>query len=438
MEIDSGRLWPTWHPSLPVEEFPIARHFREHVLGVPVHQGLTAPALDRIAEAVLDHEGASEVRAVLVTTAEDAEPYRERWDRLAVAEGAPYAAPGWMLAWWRHAAPRGARLRTVLVLDGDELVAVAPFFSDTRLGARRLRLLGAGVSGRLDVLGSPDDEGVVAGAIAEALAGTRPTVDAILFEGTPGSSPWPAALAAAWPSTRAPRLRRTLSMPAPGLDLAPDGFESWIGLRSSHFRSRMRRGLRKLEQGGGRIRLSEPGDFHADLVAFAELHAARWRPRGGSGVVTEGVERMLLEVAPRYGAEGRLRAWCIDVDGKTVSVQLFLAAGGEVTYWLGGFDERGPRMHPGPAILSLFKEVEHAHAAGDRHLDLGGGAQPYKYEFAEREDSLEWTCLLFPTLRAPLVRAALLPLSLRVSTAKHTPVRVKRLLRRGRGLLHTR
>jgi dTDP-4-amino-4,6-dideoxygalactose transaminase len=55
--IDSGRLWPSWHPSLPVESFPVARHYRERVLGVPVHQALTEPALDRIADAVLGHEG---------------------------------------------------------------------------------------------------------------------------------------------------------------------------------------------------------------------------------------------------------------------------------------------------------------------------------------------------------------------------------------------
>lgn len=55
--IDTGRLWPTWHPSLPVADFPVARRFRERVLAVPVHQGLSAAALDRIADAVLEHVG---------------------------------------------------------------------------------------------------------------------------------------------------------------------------------------------------------------------------------------------------------------------------------------------------------------------------------------------------------------------------------------------
>ena len=375
------------------------------------------------------------MRTVLLTDADDAAPYWERWDRLAVAGSAPYAAPGWLLPWWRHASPPSTELRTVLVLEGDELVAVAPFFADVRLGARRLRLLGAGVSGRVDVLGEPGGAGSAATAIAEALVEAGPAPDAILFEGTPSSSPWPEALAAAWPSRRRPRVRVLLSMPAPALELAPDGYDSWLASRSSHFRSRMRRGLRKLEEMGGRIRVSGPEELEADLSAFVELHAARWRPRGGSGVVTEGVVAMLPEVAAHLGADDRLRVWCIDLDGRTVSAQVFLAAGGEVSCWLGGFDERAPRMHPGPAILTLFKEIEHAHAAGERRIDMGGGSQPYKYEFAEQEESLRWTALTFPTLRAPLVRAALLPLTLRVSVASRTPARVKRWLRRARRLV---
>jgi dTDP-4-amino-4,6-dideoxygalactose transaminase len=50
--IDSGFLWPTWHPTLPVDRYPIARHFREKVLAVPVHQELTLADVARIADAI--------------------------------------------------------------------------------------------------------------------------------------------------------------------------------------------------------------------------------------------------------------------------------------------------------------------------------------------------------------------------------------------------
>jgi dTDP-4-amino-4,6-dideoxygalactose transaminase len=48
--IDTGFLWPTWHPTLPVERFAVARHYRERVLALPVHQELTRSDVLRIAE----------------------------------------------------------------------------------------------------------------------------------------------------------------------------------------------------------------------------------------------------------------------------------------------------------------------------------------------------------------------------------------------------
>ena len=50
--IDTGVLWPTWHPDLDVAAYPVARSFRERVLALPVHQDLTREQLDRIARAV--------------------------------------------------------------------------------------------------------------------------------------------------------------------------------------------------------------------------------------------------------------------------------------------------------------------------------------------------------------------------------------------------
>ena len=47
-------LWKHPHPSLPVADFPAARHLRETVIALPVHQELTSANLDQIADAVED------------------------------------------------------------------------------------------------------------------------------------------------------------------------------------------------------------------------------------------------------------------------------------------------------------------------------------------------------------------------------------------------
>lgn len=369
------------------------------------------------------------MRAVVITSLDEAEPYRERWDRLAVELRQPFASPAWSWAWWEHAAPERAVLRTVLVLDDEDLIAVAPFFSQRRFGAWCYRLLGVGVSGRVDVLGVPDEQGRIANAIATSLSTMDPPPNGVLFEGTPATSPWPTALVAAWPSPRTPDLREYVSMPAPVLDLVADDFDAWFSTKSGHFRSRMRRGLRKLTEAGGSIRLARDDEVIHDIESFVRLHGERWQHRGGSRVVRDGVERMLRDVAMRHRADGRLRIWTIDLSDRTVSVQIFIEAGGEVVYWLGGFEDTFD-LRPGPAILTVLREIEHAYACHDARLDLGAGDQPYKYEFASSADHLVWSCIVLKGPRAMLVRAQLLPLTARVEAARRAPLGLKRQARR--------
>jgi dTDP-4-amino-4,6-dideoxygalactose transaminase len=67
-EMRSGRvhaldLWSVPHPSLPADAFPRAAALRRHVVGLPVHQELTAGDIDRIATTVRDADPApAEVR----------------------------------------------------------------------------------------------------------------------------------------------------------------------------------------------------------------------------------------------------------------------------------------------------------------------------------------------------------------------------------------
>src|SRR5207245_401240 len=118
-------------------------------------------------------------------------PFREGWDRLAVENAKPLAAPAWMLGWWRHAAPDGAQLRTIVVLDGDDVVGVAPYFVQSARGGRiDYRLLASTAAERICVLADPGREDAAAETIAETLAAASPRPDLISFEGTDASSPW--------------------------------------------------------------------------------------------------------------------------------------------------------------------------------------------------------------------------------------------------------
>lgn len=128
----------------------------------------------------------------------------------------------------------------------------------------------------------------------------------------------------------------------------------------------------------------------------------------------------------------RFRLWSIKAGGETISSHIFLSAGGETTYWLGGFDEQWGRLQP--TIVTIFAAVQHAFSVGDRRLDLGVGGQPYKYRFSDAEHHMGWTLLVRPGLKAPLARSQMLRLRTRMKIAERLPPSVKRQLRRAAGL----
>ena len=311
-----------------------------------------------------------------------------------------------MLAWLRHAAPAGALLRTVAVYDGDALVGIAPLWAEARRRGARYRLLAAGTAARLEPLARPGLEREVGAACAEVLARTSPRPATLSFEQVPPGSPWPQLLAAAWPGGPAALVSRAAAVPAPAARLDRESFEGWLGSKSSNFRQQVRRTRRKLDAAGARFRLSGSGEELArDLESFAALHHARWRGRGGSAALTPAVERMLSDAGRELLPLGRFCLWSLEVDGTTISSQLFVAAGGELAYWLGGFDESWASHRP--ALQTLVVAIEDALGRGYERADLGPGGQDYKYRLADEEESLEFLDVVPPGPAYPLVRLEL-------------------------------
>nr|MBA3305256.1 hypothetical protein [Thermoleophilaceae bacterium] len=112
----------------------------------------------------------STVRSVLIEDLAELEAYGASWDALAVKLGRPYCAPAWMLAWLRHAEPR-AKLRTVVALDGERMVGIAPFYvTRNRLGVGRYSLLAAASCSPVEPLAEPGREREAAAAFASCLA----------------------------------------------------------------------------------------------------------------------------------------------------------------------------------------------------------------------------------------------------------------------------
>lgn len=355
------------------------------------------------------------------------EAHRSAWDELAVAAGRPFCAPGWLMPWWRHVAAAGAELRVVLVFHGDTLIGVAPFYAERTGWLTRCRPLGAGTCERVEPLARHGREREVARETARAIAGAGAQV--VTFEGVPAGSRWPALLSEAWPGPGRPRVARAASSAAPVVDLAAQDFDAWFMARTSHFRQRLRKSRKLLLDQGGTARLATPDTVERDIESFIRLHTARWEGRGGSGALTPAVMGMVRDLGRELPAGRRLRVWSLDVDGKTIASSIVLVAGGEVAYWLNGFDADYGAISP--SRLSILTVIEDGFRLGADRLDLGEGAFDYKRRFADGEETLQWLWLVPPGAGGALVR--LLLLARRAASERlsaDTSARLKRLARR--------
>lgn len=353
---------------------------------------------------------------------------RDEWDALAIAAARPYCSPAWMLSWWRHARPAGARLRIVTVHDDRRLVGIAPLWQESKpFAGPAHRLLAGGLSAPVGPLAVPGRELEVAAAIALALTGGDAAPRVLRLDGQQGAPVWPTVLADAWPGAR-PWTHSALPVASPTVQIANLGYEQWLADKTQNFRQQARRFRRRLEKEGARFVAADLGRIDEFLRAFVALHGARWSERGGSNALIDGLAPMLSDVARELLPLGRFRAFGLEVDGALVSVQLFVAAGGEVSYWNGGFDERWERSKP--ALQTLLFAIGDAMERGDRRIDLGPGAQDYKLRLADREDVVDTVTLVPRGPAYPLSRLRLAPYQARWALSRRLPPEAKRRLRR--------
>jgi CelD/BcsL family acetyltransferase involved in cellulose biosynthesis len=363
------------------------------------------------------------LRAEVIESPGRLEELRGSWDELSVAAAQPFAAPGWLLPWWREAAPAGGRLFSLAAFDEDRLVGLAPLFLD----GETLFPLGTGATTRVEPLAVRGREAEVALVLAPALGEAGASL--LRLRGIPEASPWPELLAEAWRAW----LHEDERMAAPVVQLHGLTLDEWLKGKSSNFRNQLRRYRRRLEERGGRIELVADSEaLPAALEAFVRLHHARWESRGGSGVLDAAVEAALRRSSEELPPD-RLRVFVIAAEEGIVAANVLVAAGGEVSSWLNGHDDAWGDLNP--QIQLGIAAIEHALAAGDRRLDLGAGTMQHKERLANGVETLRWVTLV-PRGRGHLMtRARLLPGQARLALSQHLSDvqkrRVKRMLRRG-------
>ena len=368
----------------------------------------------------------------IIEDGEDLIPLRDQWDRLAVETSRPFCAPAWMLAWWRHARPRGAVARTVTVVDDGRLVGIAPFWAPRggRLSSG-YEVMAARLSPPAGPLAAPQREKDVAAAMVRALTALRPRPSWLRFDDWIGTGGLGGCLVEGWPKRR-PWVYSIPPEPVPSVSLGGLGYEDWIATKSSKFRQETRRLRRRLDDSGARFMSAGLDEVDRSLDAFIELHRARWEGRGGSNALVPGIREMLGEAARELVPSGRMRVFAIEVEEQVIAVNILVAAGEEVSGWNSGFDQGWSRYSP--SMLLTLHAVADAAERGEARVSLGPGGMGYKLRLADGQKEITTLTLIPRGASYPLTRLRLAPYQMRWALSRQlspdAKLRLRRLARR--------
>jgi len=322
------------------------------------------------------------------------------WDLLLTssAQQSFFLRFAWVRAWWRHYAPRGARLYVICCRDANGcLVGIAPWYvRQHRLFGvpylRELAFIGTGIdadtSEFMDLIAHRHQETSVTRAVADFLM-SRADWDRLYMNHVPSDSSCLQNLLAAFGG-------RASGQPC---DRAPyvDTAGTWDDYRRSLGRS-MRRNV---EYYARRLfnhrrcefnRASTRSDAHVALDALVRLHQLRWQSAGHPGSFSDSsLHDLLRETLDEQFEAGRVLLWTLSIDGQIEAALLGFLDNGTLHYFQMGFNPAYSRDDIGTALLGLCLRNSFEDPA-IRVFDFMGGGDGYKQLWARSSRSTT-TCV---------------------------------------------
>lgn len=294
------------------------------------------------------------------------------WDLL---EARPPASLCGSRAWFEAAletVDRGVTPNLIAVEADGRLVGLLPMVRDEREGTPKLRIAASPHNDLMDVLALPSHGEGVARAVIEALSGFS-GCEVILDDLDPEG-----ALAAV--VSDYPPLRCHPGSAAPVIDLR----DPTAGLSAKRNR-RLDRSLRQLRESHQvEFRWSRGSTAMDCLPRFMRQRNARLRALSRDFFVppAEMLEAAVRGLAPFEGCAFSEML----VDDEPVAIDLYLLDGAVAMLWLRALDMDW--LGPSCGHLLLRASAAHLAAEGYEALDLGRGAESYKFSFGARPREL--------------------------------------------------
>ena len=294
------------------------------------------------------------------------------WDALADRAGAtPFARPGWVAVWAAAFAPR--RLEILAARRDGRLAGLLA----VARGRGGLRSAANAHTPHFEILA---EDAVVARMLVDELYAERPRSVALAYL-DPSAAGWSAALAGA----RAARYRTAtrVVLRSPYVTVAGE-HEAYLRSRRRGFLADLRRRRRRLDECGAvSFESCEGGSrTRALLDELLILEAAGWKAARGTAIAARGSTRGFYgAVANWAAARGILRLLVLRLDGRPLAALLSVQDDGVQYLLKGGYDPEYARYSPGQLVLA--EAIGRAFAGGLRRVELGGGADPYKLQWAD-------------------------------------------------------
>jgi CelD/BcsL family acetyltransferase involved in cellulose biosynthesis len=315
--------------------------------------------------------------AQVISGLEGLAPVVEAWRQLAESAGNPFITPDWYLAALRTVERGAEPLVAVSFADDGTVAGVLPLLQP---GSGPPRFAAPRYGDRYQPAAAPGSEDEVAASIAAALAdrlGRRAAVDLGRVD---SEATWWQSLAGAWPGRQA--VIAQPPDPMPTVSLAGLSWDDYLGTRSGQFRNQLKRKRRGLERDHevALRRTSTADEVERDLATLFALHDARWDERQGESTLTDTAARaLLLEFAKASFAEGWLRLFVLEVDGRPVAAWYGWRLGPRYSYYQAGFDPAWSRHSVG--FLLLADTIREAIAERALIYDLLWGDEAFKSRF---------------------------------------------------------
>ena len=296
----------------------------------------------------------------------------------------PFGHARWWDSWWRNLRPRGSQLFLLTVSRGDQLVGLAPWYTQRVFGLGRVvRFLGDGraCSDYATIAATHECRDDVWRAIADWLAAEAgKSWDTFILEGiSTADEPWQQLcrqLTAQNILVEQRAVANTWRL------VLPETWEAYVELFSKQHRNRLRRAKRDLFDSGRAIlrRATTAEDFERGFEIQRRFHQLRRHELGDAGCFADPrFEKFLREASSRFLADRLLRLQWTEVDGEPVAFDAGFVDGDGVFVYQTAFDPAKSDLSPGRLHLqaSILKAIEE----GYRWFDFLRGDEPYKAHF---------------------------------------------------------